>query len=162
SRGFDLVANALQRGGHALRGKQAGYRDVLPGEAGNHPVQRVTLEQLVECSTVKPELPVVTSIVVRVEIVEVVSWFNRFSGRVMYAVGSHKKIVGVLIQVLIRFDEQRQGGRVPNHLIDADDVERPVVMLLVAIAVIVKIPPQRKAAVQLNQKHGVAVHSAGI
>src|SRR5689334_6654256 len=75
----------------------------------------------------------------------------------MHAISNYKKIVRVLVEVLVRFGKQGERCRVPDNLVDADDV-RLETMECIAF----NLFPKNKSCRQLNQENSIAVNSTHI
>ena len=52
-----------------------------------------------------------------------------FPAGIMHSGGHHQKIVRIFIQMVIRLGKERQAGRVPHDLIDADHLRSKVVKI---------------------------------
>ena len=70
----------------------------------------------------------------------------------MHAGGDHQQIVGIFIQVVIRFGKQRQAGRVPDNLVDPDHMRLKVV----------KSASTKPRPGSCHQKNRAAVHRAHV
>jgi hypothetical protein len=77
---------------------------------------------------------------------------NRVSAGIMHPGGHNQKIVGIFVQMVIRFSEQRQAGRIPYDLIDPNHMR----------IVYISISLDQASSRQLQQEDRLAVDRAYI
>src|SRR4029077_2215495 len=86
------------------------------------------------------------------EITEFSRRCNRISTRIMHARGHYQQIIGVLIQVVVRFGKKRHARRVPDDLVDANDLGGKVFRLRFT----------QSASGYLDQEDSLAADGCGI
>src|SRR5436305_925008 len=125
--GLDLVAYSLQRGAYACSGENAGRHNIFAADMRNL-FEEIVFERILQDLAVELQLQVfgLAKIQVVVKILKVVRNLDRITGGVMHAIGDNQHIAGVLVEMLVRFDKKRKRGRVPDHLVNADNARRAI------------------------------------